>query len=181
MPKILLLLAPGFEEIEAVTLIDVLRRAEITVTVAGLDATPVRGSHDIEVNAECLLDDVEGEDYDGIVLPGGMPGAANLAKDPRVRQLLVELSSAGKLVSAICAAPTVLEAAGLLRGRRATGYPGFLLPSAEYVEEAVVEDGNLVTSRGPGTSLALALSLVGRLVGPERAQELAARMLVSGG
>jgi len=108
-----------------------------------------------------------------------MPGATNLARDQRVARLLAEMDRAGKLVSAICAAPTVLEAAGLLRGRRATGYPGFELPSAQYSSERVVSDGRIVTSRGPGTAIEFALELVARLVGPERASVLRERMLVS--
>jgi protein deglycase len=163
MAKALLLLAEGFEETEAVTVIDVLRRAGIEVTVAALHASPVRGSHDIALVADTTLDGLDAVSFDALVLPGGMPGAKHLREDSRVLELVKSFVTAQKLTAAVCAGPTVFEAAGVLVGRRATSYPGHALPSAQYQEAAVVEDGPIVTSRGVGTSLEFALTLVARL------------------
>lgn len=176
MATALVLLADGFEEIEAVTIIDVLRRGEIEVTTASLGGKQVTGSHQISLQADVLLDDVTVEDFDALVLPGG-PAAKTLREDPRAQATIKRSAQAGKLVAAVCAAPTALEAAGLLAGKRATAYPGSLLPSAEYVDEPVVEDGSVITSRGPGTSMAFALKIVERLGGPAAARTTAERLL----
>ena len=178
MAKVAVLLANGFEEIEAVTIIDVLRRADIEVVAAALEGDSALGSHDIGVSADCKIDDVKADELDAVVLPGGMPGAEKLRDDARVKQLLQEVARKKKLVCAICAAPIALDAAGVIAGRRATSYPGFELPDADYVTDRVVEDENLVTSRGPGTALEFALTLVRRLVSHEKATELRQRMLV---
>jgi 4-methyl-5(b-hydroxyethyl)-thiazole monophosphate biosynthesis len=172
-------LADGFEEIEAVTIVDVLRRASIEVVTAALAASPVRGSHGITVSADVRLDDVLGEEFDAVVLPGGMPGSRTLRDDMRVLGIVKDASRKNKLVAAVCAAPIVLEAAGVLAGRRATSYPGNELSSARYVEERVVVDGQLVTSRGPGTALEFALALVEKLVSPEAADKLRSGMIVA--
>jgi protein deglycase len=190
MAKALVLLADGFEEIEAVTVIDVLRRAEVSVTTAGLTNQRVVGAHAIVVEADCLLADLDAAadgrrpvgtetPFDALVLPGGMPGARHLRDDARVKRLLIEQSNAMRLVAAICAAPIALEAAGILRGRAATSYPGYPLASAQNKEERVVVDGNIITSRGPGTALEFALTLVERLVDSERAQQLRTAMIVA--
>jgi 4-methyl-5(b-hydroxyethyl)-thiazole monophosphate biosynthesis len=179
MAKAVVLLANGFEEIEAVTIIDVLRRAGVDVVVASLQGESALGSHDIRVAADCMIDDVIAEELDAVVLPGGMPGSERLRDDARVQQLVRAVASANRLVCAICAAPIVLDAAGVIAGRRATSYPGFELPDADYSTDRVVEDENLITSRGPGTALQFALTLVRRLVSHERATELRQRMLVS--
>jgi 4-methyl-5(b-hydroxyethyl)-thiazole monophosphate biosynthesis len=176
--RALVLLADGFEEIEAVTIIDVLRRAGVAVVTAALTSRSVRGSHAITLEADASLDAVSNEDFDAVVLPGGMPGSKHLRDDARVRALVRRAAESGKLVGAICAAPIVLEAAGLLAGKRATAYPGSELPSARYVEASVVTDGALVTSRGVGTALEFALALVERLAGAETAARLRAAMLV---
>jgi 4-methyl-5(b-hydroxyethyl)-thiazole monophosphate biosynthesis len=172
-------LAEGFEEIEAVTIIDVLRRGGVEVTTAALTRGPVRGSHGIALECDATLESVSGRDFDAVVLPGGMPGAKNLKEDARLRDLLRRSAERGKLVAAICAGPIALEAAGLLAGKRATSYPGHELPSATRSEEAVVSDGNIVTSRGPGTALEFALALVARLAGADTSAQLRAAMLVS--
>jgi 4-methyl-5(b-hydroxyethyl)-thiazole monophosphate biosynthesis len=171
---------PGFEEIEAVAIIDVLRRAEIRVLVASSAPGPVRGSHDIELAADTALAEVSVDAVDMIALPGGMPGAANLARDPEVQRLVRELAAAGKYTCAVCAAPIALAAAGVHRGKRVTCYPGFedQLAGGTVVEDRVVVDGTLVTSRGPGTAVEFALALVGILRGPTARAELAKRMLV---
>ncbi|MCA9592414.1 MAG: DJ-1/PfpI family protein [Myxococcales bacterium] len=179
MAKVVVVLQDGFEEIEAVTVIDVLRRADVNVVVARAASEPALGSHGIRIATDANLDGVSATDFDAVVLPGGMPGAANLRDDARVRVLLREAHDAGKLVAAICAGPIALEAAGVLEGKRATCYPGFELPSATQVEEPVVIDGNVITSRGVGSALSFALALVSRLAGPAKAADLAERMLVS--
>jgi 4-methyl-5(b-hydroxyethyl)-thiazole monophosphate biosynthesis len=170
-------LAEGFEELEAVTIIDVLRRAGVEVTTAALATSPVTGSHAISLAADTTLDAVVGDDFDAVVLPGG-PAARRLRDDTRLRALLQRSARAGRLVAAVCAAPIALEAAGVLAGKRATVYPGNELPSARQVEERVVVDGNIVTSRGPGTALEFALVLVEKLVGAATAGELAGAMIV---
>lgn len=177
MARALVLLANGFEEIEAVTIVDVLRRAGIQVTLASLEEGPVCGSHDIAVNPDTSLERVDAGEYDALVLPGGMPGAKYLASDARVLDLVRAFVAQRKLTAAICAGPTVLLAAGVLSGVRATGYPGFALPGSLYSEDRVVEDGPILTSRGPGTAMDFALALVKRLVGPEIAEQHRTRLL----
>jgi 4-methyl-5(b-hydroxyethyl)-thiazole monophosphate biosynthesis len=175
------LLAEGFEEIEAVTIVDVLRRAGITVTTAALGKSPVTGSHGIALVADRSLDGITVSDVDAVVLPGGMPGSRHLKEDARVLALLRSAANGGKTVAAVCAAPIALEAAGVLVGKRATSYPGNELPSASYSEERVVIDGNVVTSRGPGTALEFSLALVEKLVGAETKDRLTRAMLVTAG
>ncbi len=178
MVKVVVFLVNGFEEIEAIAAVDVLRRAGVEVTTASLGGRAVLGAHDIQVVADRLLDDIDSDTYDALVLPGGTSGSAALRDDPRVQRAVASANQAGKLVAAICAAPIALEAAGVLKGRRATSYPGCELPSADYQEESVVEDGNIITSRGPGTAIEFALTLVARLVGAETAARLRQSMVV---
>jgi len=179
MASALVLLAEGFEEIEAVTIIDVLRRGEVAVTTASLATKHVQGSHSIVIEADALLTEVSVEDFDALVLPGG-PAAKTLREDARAQASIQRAACAGKLLGAVCAAPTALEVAGVLSGKRATVYPGNQLPSAHFVEERVVEDGQVVTSRGPGTTMAFALKLVERLSGPSVAKTTAERLLFQG-
>ena len=176
--KALVPLADGFEELEAVTIIDVLRRAGVEVTVAALGPSPVTGSHAIRVEADASLDAVQADVFDAVVLPGG-PAAQRLRDDERVKAVVRRLAREGRLVAAVCAAPIALEAAGVLAGKRATVYPGNLLASAEQVEERVVVDGSIITSRGPGTALEFALALVEKLAGRAKAAEVARAMLAA--
>jgi protein deglycase len=178
MPRVAVLLAPGFEEIEAVTIIDVLRRADVDVKCVGVDADQVVGSHQIAIAADVRLDALDVESLDALVLPGGIPGALHLRDHPGVQSHIQACAERGLLVAAICAGPIALEAAGVLVGKRATSYPGFELPSAEYNEARVVEHGQVVTSRGPGTALEFSLALVARLVSPEAADALRVGMLI---
>ncbi|HZV99691.1 MAG TPA: DJ-1 family glyoxalase III [Methylophilaceae bacterium] len=172
MSKVLIPLAPGCEELEAVTVIDILRRAGIDVMTAGLQAGSVRCSRGTVLVPDAALDDVLSRNFDMIVLPGGMPGAEYLKNDARIAALLKRMAAQGQYVAAICAAPMALHAAGLLEGKTATSYPGVLdelSGTHTYSQKAVVMDGNIVTSRGPGTAMDFALQLVELLCGkPER-------------
>lgn len=176
--RVLVPLAQGFEELEAVTIVDILRRAGLEVVVASLAGGTVTGSHGIRIEADAVLADVVDADFDAIALPGGMPGADNLKRDPRIAALVRRLHGAGRPVAAICAAPMVLDAAGVLDGRRATSYPGFLKDAAKarVVDEAVVADGGVITSRGPGTALDFALALVAELAGPAARRAVESRL-----
>ncbi len=169
MPRILVPLAPGFEDLEATTIVDILRRADVEVVTAGLTPGLVQGSRGLRVQPDATLDDVLDQDFDMIALPGGLPGSEHLKNDPRVQALLKRLAGEGRYTAAICAAPMALAAAGLLDGRRVTSYPGVVdkmsLPGTVYVSQPVVVDGKVVTSRGPGTALDFALALAELLVG----------------
>ncbi|MEA5444970.1 DJ-1 family glyoxalase III [Gammaproteobacteria bacterium AB-CW1] len=178
--QVLVPLADGCEELEAVTIIDLLRRAGVEVSIAGLDGTAVTGSHGIRLGIEMNLDEALERDFDMVVLPGGMPGASHLQEDERVIKLLKQMTESGKFTGAICAAPKVLASAGLLRGKKATSFPGFLDHTdnlvGEYREEAVVQDGKVITSRGPGTAMDFALHLVELLLGREKREEVEGRL-----
>ena len=171
MKKVLVPLATGFEELEAVTVIDLLRRASIEVTVAGLDDGVVTGSRGTRILPDCNLTSAADLDFDMIVLPGGLPGADNLNADGRIHALLRRMSDQGKFIAAICAAPKVLATAGLLNDKEMTSYPGSLSELAvegmQNSGKAIVVDGNVVTSRGPGTAMDFALQLVQLLAGVE--------------
>jgi len=180
MPSAIVPLADGCEEIESVTIIDVLRRAGVEVTVAGVDGLDVKASRGVNLRADAMLPDVVDRDYDLVALPGGKAGAERLRDDERVQALLERQNEAGRLVAAICAGPIALDRAGMLEGRSATSYPGFLGPEdVDYSEDAVVVDGNVVTSRGPATAMAFALTLVGKLCGKQTRDEHAERLLWS--
>jgi 4-methyl-5(b-hydroxyethyl)-thiazole monophosphate biosynthesis len=174
------LLAEGFEEIEATTIVDVLRRAEVDVVVLGVSGREVRGAHGITVLADRPLAEGVDEAWDMVTLPGGLPGATNLRDHAGVQALIRKQVDAGRAVAAVCAAPIALASAGVLTGRRATSYPGFAdqMPGAIYEEERVVVDGNITTSRGPGTALPFALELAAQLCGSSVATALRRGMLV---
>lgn len=180
MKRACVLLADGFEETEAVTCIDVLRRAEIKVEVLGVEARKVTGSHGIVLEADALLSDRKSEAFDLVVLPGGMPGATVLRDHWGVQKLVQAQHASGRLIGAICAAPIVLAKAGVLEGKRATCFPGFedQLAGAIFAAGAVVQDGKIITSRGVGTSMQFALALVEALRDKPAARKLAERMLV---
>ena len=185
MKRVLIPLAPGFEEIEAVTLIDILRRAGITVDVAGTISGPIQASRGVQVLPDIGLDEALAREYDLVVLPGGAAGTENLMKDPRVDKILSGMIEKGKYVGAICAAPSILAARGVLAGRAATSHPSGLAatshPSveakvregkADYRTDRVVSDGRFLTSRSPGTAMEFAFTLVELLVGSEKAKEI---------
>jgi 4-methyl-5(b-hydroxyethyl)-thiazole monophosphate biosynthesis len=164
MTRVLVPLAPGFEDLEAVTVVDLLRRAGIEVVTAGLQTGLIVGARGLRVQPDAALDAVLDQDFDMIVLPGGMPGAEHLKNDARVQTLLKKQAGAGKFTAAICAAPIALAEAGLLAGKQATSYPGFVeklaIPGLSFSTAPVVVDGKVVTSRGPGTAMDFALVLI---------------------
>ena len=181
MAKILVPLAEGCEELEAVTIIDILRRAGIKVIAAGLQPGIVKASRGTQLMPDMTLDAALQSEFDMIVLPGGMPGAKHLKEDPRILSLLKKMAGENKYTAAICAAPTVLAEAGLLKGKKATSYPGFLdkmaLPDTHYLTDAVVRDGKVLTSRGPGTAMDFALALVEVLSGRETRDQVEAGLV----
>lgn len=179
MAKVLVPLAAGCEELEAVTVVDILRRAGIEVITAGLQPGPVRASRGTVLVPDLALDDALHQTYDMVVLPGGMPGSAHLKNDARIIALLQRMSAAGQYTAAICAAPMALHAAGVLAGKRVTSFPGVLdelSGSHHYLEEAVVVDGHVVTSRGPGTAMDFALTLVALLAGQTKRDQVEAEL-----
>lgn len=171
MARVLIPLAQGCEEMEAVTVIDLLRRAQIDVISAGLDDGPVCGSRDTVLVPDTTLDAVMDQEFDMIVLPGGLPGSKRLDQDERIHRLLRRYRAEDRLVAAICAAPKVLANAGLLTGKSATSYPGAVtleeFPEIKLLETPVVVDGTVITSRGPGTAMDFALQLIESLAGKE--------------
>jgi len=169
MKQVLVPLAHGFEEIETVTIVDILRRAGARVILAGTASGPIKGSRGVVVVPDALLQEVLAQSFDLVVLPGGQPGTDNLMADERVKTLLKSMQAGGKPIAAICAAPLVLHAAGILAGRTVTSHPSVKerLRGVTYSENRVVRDGQVVTSRGPGTALEFALALVDLLFGPD--------------
>ena len=181
MPSVLVPLAHGFEDLEAVTIVDLLRRAGIAVVTAGLQPGLVLGSRGTRIQPDATLDDAMGMEYDLIALPGGLPGADHLRDDPRIKALLLKMAAAGKHTAAICAAPMALAVAGLLDGKQATAYPGVLdsldLPNTHKRADAVVVDGKVITSRGPGTAMDFALTLIEILVGGDKRDQVEAGLV----
>jgi 4-methyl-5(b-hydroxyethyl)-thiazole monophosphate biosynthesis len=176
MARVLIPLANGCEELEAVTVIDLLRRAGIEVVTAGLTDGPVTASRGVVLIPDRSLDQVLDDDFDMIVLPGGLPGADYLDADPRIHALLQRMAEQERYTAAICAAPKVLLNAGLLDGRRATAYPGIIdglmTENSQLLADAVVTDGKVVTSRGPGTAMDFALTLIEQLLGAAKREEV---------
>jgi 4-methyl-5(b-hydroxyethyl)-thiazole monophosphate biosynthesis len=176
MARVLVPLAQGCEELEAVTITDLLTRAGVTVVTAGLDDQPVKASRGVTLLPDTTLDDVNVDEFDMVVLPGGLPGADYLDADPRIHAILKRLHQQGKYTAAICAAPKVLAGSGLLNGRQATGYPGVLdgmsLSQVQIKSDAVVSDDKVITSRGPGTAMDFALELIEKLQGRETRNEV---------
>ncbi|GBU20337.1 hypothetical protein R80B4_00213 [Fibrobacteres bacterium R8-0-B4] len=178
MPHAIVLLADGFEEIEAVTVIDLLRRAEVRVTVLGLDGVEVRGAHDMWIRADQMFRGYS-EPFDALVLPGGGPGTKRLAASVEVLELVRHSHEKGLICAAICAAPTVFAKAGILNDKEATCYPGCEDKMADAVisEDAVVVDGNIITSRAAGTAIPFALELIYALAGEETEESVSSSIL----
>ncbi len=180
MKKVIVFLAEGFEEIEAISIIDVLRRAEVSVTTVSISKDKqVKGAHNVPVVADKLFDEVDFASYDMIVLPGGMPGAKNLQEHEGVRKQ-IEAFEKDKQIGAICAAPMILGGMGLLKGKRATCYPGFEaeLIEAKITDEAVTVDGNITTGKGPAFAMQFALQLVETLAGKATRNEVSDGLLL---
>jgi 4-methyl-5(b-hydroxyethyl)-thiazole monophosphate biosynthesis len=178
MTNVLVPFTTGVEELEFVAVVDILRRAGLKVCTASLDGATVTGRSGITIQPDASLTDVMQDEWEMVVLPGGLPNAHLLRDDANVKEIVERLRQQRKSIAAICAAPTALAAYGLIDGRRVTSYPGVkaqiqeLAPSAVYVDEAVVEDDFLTTSRGAGTAVEFALRLVSRLCGQEKADEV---------
>ena len=182
--KVVVILADGFEEIEAVTIINTLRRADIKVTVCGLDTDLVKGSREITISADKLLEKSDlASEYDACVLPGGMPGAKNLANSDMVKELLTKMHAQGKTIAAICSSPAlVLSYAGILDNKSATCFPGMrgnFSNSTTYKEDNVVIDGNIITSRSPATAMGFSLSIVEILCGKDIASKVGKALLAT--
>ena len=183
MANVYVFTADGFEEIEGLTVVDLMRRAGAQVLMVSIsDGLAVKGSHRIEIIADTFFEDVDFGQADLLVLPGGMPGTLHLGEHQGLTKLLTETAAQGKRVAAICAAPSVLGGLGLLKGKRAVCYPGFedKLTGAQVGTEEVVTDGNITTSRGLGTAIPFALELISLLFGQEKAEEIGASVIYSG-
>ena len=167
--RVLVPLAPGCEELEAVTIIDLLRRAGITVVTAGLEDGVVTASRGVRLVPDTSLEQALQQEFDMVALPGGLPGSDHLAADPRIGDILRTMNESGRFVGAVCAAPKVLAKSGLLNGKNATAYPGVLQAERHpsITGEAVTRDGLVITSRSAGTVMDFALELIEALVGRE--------------
>ncbi len=182
MKQISVFLADGFEEIEGLTVVDILRRAGLRVdTVSVTGEWIIRGSHQIDVQADCLFEEMDFSETDMLVLPGGMPGTRNLMNHKGLQELLRAYHEKGRYIAAICAAPSVFGRLGFLKGRRACCYPSFeeKLEGAEVVQEPVSVDGHIITSRGMGTAIPFALKLTALLCGEEKADEISRSIIFS--
>ena len=173
-------LASGFEEIEAITVIDMLRRADLEVTTAAVGENPVQGSHEITLFADALLKNLSPSNFTAIVLPGGMPGSQHLKESDTVADFIRDISSRDGHIAAICAAPMVLANTGILQGKKATVFPGFekFLSDANLSEEPVVVDGKIITARGAGCAIPFALKIIEHLKGRESALQIQRSMQV---
>ena len=179
--KVLVPVANGIEEIEAITIIDTLRRADVDVTVASVNELEIKGAHEIKIISDKKINDCQNEIYDLVVCPGGLPGAEHLRDSEVLIEILNKHKDQDRYIGAICASPAlVLQSHGLLEGRSSTCYPSFMdLLSQPDKTSKVVVDGKFVTSQGPGTALEFSIKLVEILVGYEKAEELSKGMLVS--
>ena len=180
--KVAVHLAEGFEEIEAISIIDVLRRADLDVAVVSVTGkAEVTGAHQISVLADTLFENVDYNQVYMIVLPGGMPGASNLNAHVGLRQQILKFVDENKPLAAICAAPLVFGNLGILKGKQAVCYPGFesYLKGADVLQVPVLESGNIITGRGPGVAIQFSLKIVEKAVSLEKAEKLAQQMIVS--
>ena len=182
MSKLLVMLAKGFEEVEALTVVDYLRRSGLEVVMVSItDDKLIQGSHGIKVMADLTMDELRDvSNYRGIIIPGGMGGAAALRDNSTVIELVQEFFKQNKLIAAICAGPIVLGKAGILSNKSATCYPGFgsQLGAGKLKEDIVVKDGNIITSRGPATTVYFALKIIEHLQGEDRKREIKKAILL---
>lgn len=181
MKKIAIIIANGFEEIEAVTPIDILRRGGIEVISAGVGGTNISGSHGIKIECDTIIGQINAEEFDGVVIPGGMPGAKNISESAEANKFIERMYLEKNLVAAICASPAiVLSPLKVLDGIKSTGYPGFESKFSSYAEiktEKVVVDGNIITSRGPGTAADFSFAVLEYLTGNDKAKSVSQSML----
>lgn len=181
--KIIVFLADGFEEVEALTVVDYLRRVDIEVDMVSITKkTEVVGAHNIKVLADKVIEDIKDlNDYHGLVIPGGLPGATNLRDNKDVIEIVKDMNGKDKLIGAICAGPIVLERAGIIKDKNVTSYPGFedQLTSSSYIQESVVRDGNIITSRGPSLAVDFAIEIVTYLLDEKIAGKLKDDILYS--
>lgn len=175
MKKVVMLFAEGFETVEALMVVDILRRGGVEVTMASINEDEiVRSSHGVEVGMDAVLGEVDVADYDAVILPGGMPGTLHLGESEAVKKTVLAMNEAGKIVAAICAAPGVLGKYGLLEGKKACSYPSHEknLTGAEVLRTPVVKDGNIITSRGLGTAIEFAFELLTVLDSEEKTKQI---------
>ncbi len=179
IPAAVVILSPGFEEIEAVTIIDILRRGGVKVIVAGLEKGLITGSHNIPIQPDIYYRDIIETNFDMLILPGGQPGTNNLKHDKYILNWIKKRSKENQKIAAICAAPTILHEAGIADGLELTSYPSEkpLFTESIYREEKVVRDKNIITSRGVGTAIEFSLTLVAELVDKEKADEVRNKIL----
>ncbi len=181
MEHVAMILADGFEEIEAIAVIDVLRRADINIKTYSLKNKLVQGAHGITIEADESIETAQQENFTMLILPGG-PGVKALKEDPRVGQLLEKQIGGDKYLAAICAAPTVLAEYGMLKGRTVTGYPGteekLRGADATFTNSKVVIDGHLITSRGPGTAIDFALEIITALRGTAKSDSVREKLAI---
>ena len=181
MKTIFVFLADGFEEIEAITPVDVLKRAGLNVqTVSVMEEQTVAGAHGITVLADKMFAEIRLEDAEMLLLPGGLPGATNLDAHQGLSDMIMAFAAEGKPLAAICAAPLVFGNRGLLQGKKATCYPGFetYLTGAEYTAALVETDGNFITAKGPGAAMDFAFAIVEKYCGIEKVNELKSGMMI---
>lgn len=181
MKKVFVLLANGYEEIEALMPVDVLRRAGLDVSIVSTsEESFVTGAHNISVKSDLFLNDVDADNGDLLILPGGMPGASNLLENEKVKSLITSFYEKKKWLAAICAAPMILGEMGLLEGKKATCFPGFEkhLKGAEVVKESAITDGHIITGRGIGAAMEFSLEIVRNLLGVDVANKLGKEMVV---
>ena len=172
MKRVAVLFAEGFEEVEGLTQVDFLRRAGVEITMVGVTGEMVNGGHDVTIKTDTTVDQIKPHTFDGVVIPGGMPGAENVYSSSHAQKFITSIFQSGGLVAAICAAPAVvLEPLGILKGKTATCFPGFegRFKQASFSEDRVVEDGTVITSRGPGTAAEFAVALITYLIDSETA------------
>lgn len=181
MKQLLLFLAPGFEEIEAISTIDILRRAGLSVSSVSITGdSRVAGAHGITIEADYLYPEIDFSNAAMLILPGGMPGTKNLNIHEGLKAALIDFAQSGKPLAAICAAPRILGQLGLLQGKKATCYPGneVYLKGASLSEKKVIQDGSLITAAGPGVAAEFALQIITFFLGKEKAQEISRDLLL---
>ncbi len=181
MKKIIVPLANGFEELEAITVIDVLKRADLEVEIITLGDLEVESSNQVVIKADKKVEEVIKKDLSGIILPGGMPGAKNLKNNLKIIEIIQHLANDEALIAAICAAPIVLSKAGVIADKKVTSYPGFEkeLKSKEYLQQRVVVDENIITARGPGVALEFAMAIIKYLKNEKEVKRLKDAMITN--